>query len=317
MQAVKYKRKLKRKPLLQELKTTWPLYVMFAFPAIWFVIFSYIPMAGLLMSFTEYEPGSGIVGFFTGEWVGLKYFKQFFTSYYAWPIIRNTVVISLLDILVNFFAPILLALLFNELKSKVFKKTAQSITYLPKFISMVVIISILRQVLEYPSGFLNSIISAFGGNPKYFLGDPKYFYTIITLLNTWATIGWSSIIYVSAISALPPDVYEACKIDGGGRFRLMWHVTLPGIRNTIVTMFILRMGNILTVGLEPVLLLTGDSSVLYEKAEVLSLHIYNYGMRNMDYSYAAAVGLLQSVFGLIMVLITNAISRKAADYGLW
>lgn len=311
------KRKAKRQPFLRELKTTWPLYVMFALPAIWFILFSYLPMLGIFMSFAEYEPGSGIVGFLTGEWVGFKHFKRFFTSYYAWNIIRNTVVISLLDIAVNFFAPIVLALLLNELRCKAFKKTAQSITYLPKFISMVVIISILRQVLEYPGGFLNSIVTAFGGEPKYFLGDSKYFYVIITLLNTWATIGWSSIIYVSAISTLPPDVYEACKIDGGGRFRQMWNVTLPGIRNTIVTMFILRMGTILTVGLEPVLLLTGDSTVLYETAEVLSLHIFNYGMRNMDYSYAAAVGLLQSVFGLVMVLITNAISRKTADYGLW
>lgn len=313
MSAKKYK--TKRKPLLRELKSTWPLYAMFALPAIWFLIFSYVPMVGIFMAFSEFEPGSGILGFFTGEWVGLKHFVRFFSSYYAWRIIRNTVAISFLDILVNFFSPILLALMFNEIINKTFKKVAQSITYLPKFISMVVIVSILRQLLGYTDGMFNNIIEAFGGKRIYFLSEPKYFWAIFTLMNTWATIGWSSIVYVSAISALPPDLYEACKMDGGGRFRMMWNVTLPGIRNTIMIMFILRMGTILTVGLEPILLLS--STILYDRAEVLSLHIYNYGMKDMDYSYAAAVGLLQSVFGLIMVLITNAISRKVANYGLW
>lgn len=313
MAAKKYK--IKRTPFLRELKSTWPLYAMFALPAIWFVVFSYVPMAGLLMAFNEYEPGSGILGFFTSDWVGLQHFTRFFTSFYAWRVIRNTVVISLLDIAVNFFSPILLALMFNELINKTFKKIAQSITYLPKFISMVVIVSILRQLLGYTDGMINNIIEAFGGERIYFLSEPKYFWTIFTLMNTWATIGWSSIVYVSAISTLPPDLYEACKIDGGGRFRMIWNITLPGIRNTIMTMFILRMGTVLTVGLEPILLLS--SPVLYETAEVFSLHVYNYGLRDMDYSYAAAVGLLQSVFGLIMVLITNAISRKVANYGLW
>jgi len=296
-------------------KTTWPLYVMFLFPFVWFLIFSYIPMAGISMAFVDFIPGSGIPGFFTGEFVGFANFKRFYDSFFFWQIIRNTIVISLLDIAVNFFTPIILALMFNEIISKVFRRIAQSITYLPKFISMVIIVSIYKEFLSLSDGVINNFIAALGGQRIYFLAEPKYFWIIFTLMNTWATIGWSSIIYLSAISGVNPELYEACRIDGGGRFRMIWNITLPGIRNTIIIMLILRMGTILSVGLEPILLLSNVN--LYSTAEVLSLHVYNIGILRFDYSYAAAVGLIQSFIGLIMVIITNFIAKRVADFGLW
>ncbi len=196
--------------------------------------------------------------------------------------------------------------------------------YMPRFISVVVIVSIYKQLLAFGTngigdGVINQIIRFFGGESIYFLGEAKRFWGLFTLMNMWASIGWGSILYVSAISGLGPEQYEACKIDGGGRFRMMWNVTLPGIRNTIVVMFILRVGNILSVGLEPVLLLSNP--LLYETSEVLSLHVYLRGigaqMGFNDYSYASAVGVFQSVVGLIMVVGTNLISRRVSDVGLW
>lgn len=302
---------------LKHIKRDWQLYVMFAFPFVWFVIFSYLPMLGLTMAFTEYDLGSGIGGFFTGTWAGLKYFKEFVGGYDFWRILRNTVCISLLDIAVNFPLPIVLAVMFDQLRNKYFKKATQTIAYLPKFISMVIIVSIYQSFLSL-SGVFNNIREFFGADRKIFLADPGSFWILFTFMNTWASLGWSSIIYCSAMSGISPELYEAAKIDGAGRWGQIRHITLPGIAGTITIMFILRVGQIINVGLEPILLLVPPrETVIYETAEVLALHVYRRGVQKLDYSYATAVGLFQSVIGLIFVVATNKITKKTSGNSLW
>ena len=305
------------------MKGNWQLYAMFLLPFIWFLIFCYIPMSGLMMAFTEYEIGSGISGFFTGEWVGLKYFKEFFAGQDSLRIIRNTLVISLLDIAVNFPLPIILALLFDQVTNKSFKKFTQTIMNLPRFISMVIIVSIYRRFLSQ-EGLFNDIIAAFGGTRKIFLEDPDCFWTLFTLMNTWAGIGWNSIIYSSAMSGIAPEMYEAAEIDGASRFRKIVSITLPSITGTIVIMFILRMGQLLNVGLEPIMLLLQTGSInltaetpLFATGETLAFHVYRRGVRTFDYSYATAVGLFQSLIGLILVIGTNWVSKKLTEESLF
>jgi len=310
-------KKLSKTKLLKHIKSDWQIYLMFLLPFVWFLIFCYLPMAGLTMAFTEYELGSGLRGFFTGEWVGLKYFKQFTQAFDFWRIIRNTICISLLDIAVNFPLPIVLALMFDQITNKIFKKVSQTITYLPKFISMVIIVSIYKSFLSL-DGLFNDILAAFGAERKLFLAEPNSFWMLFTFMNTWATIGWSSIIYCSAMSGISPEQYEAADLDGAGRFAKIWYVTLPGIIGTVAIMFILRMGGILNVGLEPIMLLVPtNETVIYETAETLAFHVFRRGVQKLDYSYATTVGLFQSVIGLIFVVITNKISKKMSEYSLW
>ena len=289
-----------------------PLYVMLAPVLIYYIIFAYGPMFGLVIAFKDYNVFDGIAG---SPWVGLKHFKQFFGSMFAPRIIRNTLMISLFDLLFGFTAPIILALMFNEVTSARFKKTAQTISYLPYFISTVVIVSMFVKFLSLDGGLINRVLNLFGKESVYFLNESKYFWGLYTGMNLWKGLGWGTIIYLSSLTAINPELYEASYVDGAGRWRQLWHITLPGITNTIVVLFILRLGGLLSVGYESIILMYNPT--IYETADVISTYVYRRGLQDADYSFATAVGLFQSVIGFVLVVLTNRISRRVSDISIW
>jgi putative aldouronate transport system permease protein len=276
---------------------------------IWVLIFCYYPMYGNLMAFVRYIPGKSI---FECKFVGLKYFRQFFESPDFKMVLRNTLSISGLGILFGFPAPIILALLINEIKNKHFKKTVQTISYLPHFVSWVVTASLLFSFLS-TDGLLNEILLKMGkiDNPISFLGEGKYFWTILTSANIWKEVGWSSIIYLSAIAGIDSELYDAGAVDGLGRFGMVWHITLPGIRNTIGLLFVLGLGGILNAGFEQQLLLGAPQTREYW--DVIDTYSYRYGIQMGNYSYAAAVGIFKSVISFALVLLVNKAVKKFFD----
>ncbi len=263
-------------------------------------------MYGLTMSFVHYIPGKEI---FQSDWAGLFYFKQFFNAPDFWQIIRNTLVISGLNLLVGFPAPIILALLINEVKQRWFKKSVQTISYLPYFISWVVTAGLIFTFLS-SDGMLSKFLMSIGvmDKPISFLSEGKYFWAIITSANVWKNIGWSSIIFLSAMAGIDGQLYDAAEVDGSNRFGKIWHVTLPGIRPTIVLLLILSIGNILNAGFEQQLLI--GSPQTREYWDVIDTYAYRYGIQLGRYSYATAVGLVKSTIGLSLVFFANWISKK-------
>jgi putative aldouronate transport system permease protein len=268
-------------------------------------------MYGLIIAFKEYRPA---LGFANSPWVGLKHFKNFFGDVYFWRLIRNTFSISGLDILFGFPAPILLALLLNEIKSMWFKRTVQTITYMPYFISLVVACSLVKIYCQ-SNGIFSQISMTFGGEPQNFLMRSSYFYPIYIISGIWQHIGWNSIIYLAALSGIDQEQYEAAKIDGAGRFKQMFHITLPGLLPTITILFILRMGGILNVGYEKILLLYSEA--IYEVADVISTYVYRKGILNASYSYSTAVGLFNSVVNIFFLVLANTISKKTTESSLY
>jgi len=279
---------------------------------IWVLVFSYYPMYGVLLAFVKYVPGKEI---FDSEWVGLMYFKQFITSPDFPIVLRNTLAISGLGILFGFPAPIILALLLNELRNQYFKKFIQTVSYMPHFISWVVTASIIFTLLGN-EGVINDILIRFGliEHPIPFLGKGEYFWWLITFANIWKGVGWSSIIYLSAIAGIDPELYQAGAVDGLNRFGMVWHITLPGIRTTVVLLWILGIGGILNAGFEQQLLLGNPQT--REFYEVVDTYAYKYGIQMGRYSYGTAVGLMKSIIGLTLVLLTNKFSKKVLDVSI-
>ncbi len=288
------------------------LYILFLPVLVYYIMFAYAPMFGLVIAFKDYNVFRGI---WASKWVGFKYFTQFFESRFFFRLIRNTFLISFYGLIFGFPAPIILALLLNEQKDGAFKRVVQTISYLPHFISTVVLVSMFVQFLSVNNGLINNLVEAFGGTRTYFLGDPKYFRTLYTSLGIWRGIGWGSIIYLAALTNVSPELYEACLIDGGGRLRQTWHITLPGISNTIIIMLIFRVGELLSVGSETILLMYNEA--IYETADVISTYVYRRGLINAEYSFGAAVGLFNSIIGLILVSTTNALSKRFSETSLW
>lgn len=276
---------------------------------IWVIIFSYLPMYGIVIAFMKYIPGKPM---FDSQWVGFLHFKTFFNSPDVWNILRNTLAISGLGIVFGFMAPIVLALLLNELRLRVFKRVVQTISYLPHFISWVVVASILFALLGN-EGFINDMLLRLGviDQPISFLGEGKYFWGLLTTTNIWKDVGWATIIYLSAIAGVDSEQYDAGKVDGLGRFGMVWHITLPSIRPTIVLLFILGLGGILNAGFEQQLLIGNAQTREYH--EVIDTYAYKYGIQLGNYSYGAAIGLMKSIIGLVLVLSANRISKKALD----
>lgn len=276
---------------------------------IWVFIFAYYPMYGLLMSFFHFKPGMEI---FQSEWAGLFYFKQFFNSPDFLLVLRNTLVISGLNLLFGFPAPIILALMINEVGFTKFKKTVQTVSYLPYFISWVVAASLIFTFLS-SDGMLSSFLLRVGltEKPISFLSEGKYFWIILCLANIWKNIGWSSIIYLSAIAGVNGQLYEAAEVDGCSRLKKIWHITLPGIRPTIILLLILSIGDILNAGFEQQLLLGSPQTRDYW--DVIDTYAYRYGIQLGRYSYATAVGLFKAVIGLSLVISANLFSKKVFD----
>ncbi|MDF2650188.1 MAG: sugar transporter permease [Paenibacillus sp.] len=287
------------------------LYVMMIPVLIYYFIFHYAPMYGVLIAFKEYTPIKGVSG---SEWVGLANFKDFFSSYYFWRILKNTLIISVLSITFEFPAPIILALLINEVRNRYFKSIVQSITYMPYFISLVVICGMIKTFTN-ADGLLNSLFMFFGYDGQAMLQKPELFRPIYVISEIWQRIGWESIIYIAALMTIDTEQYEAARMDGASRWKQIWYITLPGILPTIMIMFILRMGNLLNVGFEKIILLYNP--VTYETADVISSFVYRKGLLEFGWSYSTAVGLFNSIFNLALLITANYISRRVNENSLW
>lgn len=296
----------------KELKRNYCVYIMAIPVIVYFLLFCYGPMFGVVIAFKQYDMAKGILA---SKWVGLKYFIEYFQSEYFVRTVRNTLLISFYDIIIGFPIPIIFALMLNEIVNVRFKKLVQNVTYLPHFISMVVMCGIISDFFA-TEGAATRLIAALGGEKVNYLGLAKYFRRIFVGTNIWQAFGWESIIYLAALTGVDKQLYEAAEIDGAGRFKQLIHVTLPGIIPTIVIMLIMRIGQVMSVGYEKIILLYGPST--YETADVISSFVYRRGLgETMQYSYSTAVGLFQSVINLIFLITTNAISKKLSDTSLF
>lgn len=289
-------------------------YVMAIPVVLFYLLFCYKPMYGILIAFKDYSPAAGILG---SDWTsshGFQHFIDFFQSYYFTRILKNTLVISLSSIVFGFPAPILLALLLNELKNERFKRITQTVSYMPHFISMVVVCSMI-QLFTSDKGFITYLLSLVGGPDYSLLTRPEHFVPIYVLSGIWQGIGWDAIIYLAALSGIDQELYEAAKIDGAGRWKQTLHVTLPGISGTVIIMLLLRLGNVMNVGFEKIILLYNEG--IYETADVISTFVYRKGLQDFQWGYSAAVGIFNSVINFAVVMVFNRISRKATEVSLW
>lgn len=286
-------------------------YMMILPVIIYFLIFSYKPMYGVIIAFKNFRPALGIMD---SPWVGFKHFTTFFNDYNFWRILRNTFSISALSIIFGFPAPIILALLINEIKSSKFRRTVQTVTYMPYFISTVVICGLIKTFCQ-SDGIITDLVTGLGGDRINLLADKRWFYPIYIVSNIWQNIGWDSIIFLAALSGIDQEQYEAAKVDGAGRFRQMFYITLPGLMPTITILFILKMGRILNVGFEKILLLYSPTT--YQVADVISTYVYRVGLIDANYSYSTAIGLFNSLVNITFLLLTNKLAKKMNNSGLF
>lgn len=287
------------------------IYLLFLPVIIYLVLFHYLPMYGAQIAFKDFSPNRGIEG---SKFVGLKHFASFFNSVYCWRVIRNTLLISFYQLLFGFPAPIILALLMNELRCKPFKRFVQTVTYLPYFISLMVVCSM---ILDFTSldGLINDMIESLGGERVSIMMQAKYYRTVHVASGVWQNMGWNSIVYISALVAIDQELYEAAVMDGANRWSQTLHITLPGLMPTIVIMLIMRMGQVMNVGFEKVILLY--NSATYETADVISSFVYRKGLLDASYSYSSAVGLFNSLVNTVLLVSANAISRSLNETSLF
>lgn len=293
------------------LRRDWPLYSLAVAPLIFLAIFRYVPMAGNIIAFRRFHPGGSIFG---DEWVGTLYVEMFIRDPAFWNVFANTAIIGGMTLVVCFPLPIILALMLNEVRRKHFKKIVQSISYLPHFLSVVIVVGMVYQLLSL-QGTVNQIREAFGGDPVSFLQQAEWFRFIYVASEAWQTVGWGTILYLAALTAVDDALYEAARIDGANRWQQTWHVTIPGIRPTMVTLLILNIGNFLNVGFEKVLLLYNPMT--YSTGDVISTYLYRVGLVSNNLSYAAAIGLFQAIIGFVMVMSANYISKRLVGTSLW
>lgn len=288
------------------------IYLMLLPVVVFYIVFMYAPMYGLQIAFKDFIPTKGI---WHSDWVGFKHFISFYNSYYFWRIVRNTLLLSVFDLIFSFPAPILLALLLNELRNKLFRNIVQSISYLPHFISIVVIAGMMVDFLA-SDGLINQITSWFDVKPVSYLLLPQWFRTIYVSSGVWQGVGWGSIIYLAAIAGIDPSLYEAAKVDGAGRLRQLTNVTLPGIMPTIMILLILRVGHLLSGGsFEKILLLYNPTT--YETSDVISTFVYRRGLLQFDYGFSTAIGLVNNLVNFVLLLTANALSRRMSEHKLW
>ncbi|OUS67696.1 sugar ABC transporter permease [Paenibacillus sp. MY03] len=281
-------------------------------PILFFIVFSYMPMYGVLLAFKNYRVIDGI---WHSPWVGLKYFEQFFQSPSNWRMIKNTILISVYSILAGFPVPIILAIALNEVRSTLYKKTVQMVTYAPYFISTVILVGMVFQFLDPHAGIVNRMIGLFGIEAQNFMGRPEMFKTIYILIGIWAGSGYAAIIYLAALAGVSKDLQEAAIIDGASLLRRIWHVDLPHIRPTIVILLILSIGNIMSVGFEMIYLMQNALNI--STSEVISTYVYKIGLVNSNFSFSTAVGLFNSVINLVLLIMANYLARKTGNSSLW
>ncbi len=308
--------KTSRRALLKkDLKRDKYLMLMFLPVFIYYIIFSYLPMTGLVMAFENFQLGKGFAGIYTGEWVGLKWFLQFFHSAFAWRLIRNTFLLSFYSLIFGFPIPIIFAICITQMRAKKYRKIAQVATYLPYFISTVVVVGIMVNFLSPSSGIINQLIVRMGGKAQNFMGDPNWFRFLYVASGSWQSFGFNSIIFVAAILGISPELYEAMTVDGANRRQQVWHLVLPMIAPTIILLLIMSLGNILSVGFEKVYLMYKPA--VYETADVIATYVYRQGIESKNFSYATAVGLFNSVVGFVLVMVSNQVARRLTGSSLW
>lgn len=293
----------------------WQLYLMMLLPLLYFIIFKYAPMAGTILAFRRYRPGGSPFG---AEWVNpvFHYFQRFLSDPAFWKALKNTLILSFGNIFLNFPIPIVFAILLNEVRSKRFKKAVQTISYMPRFISTVVVIAILGELLSPSSGLVNRfLVNTFGMEPIYFTNEPQYFRWIYILTDTWQFTGWTAVIYLAAITGISSDLFEAAEIDGASRLQKILYVTIPSVMPTIMVMLILQIGRILSLGFEKVLLLYTPSNA--GVSDIIDTLVYRYGMERQNYSFATAIGLFSGFVGLIMVTSANRLSKKVTGESIY
>ena len=290
----------------------WDLYLLILPVVAYFLVFHYYPMYGVQIAFKNFFANRGILG---SPWVGLRHFERFFNSYYFWRLLRNTLGIGLYELLVGFPIPIILALSINEVAHKRFQRFVQNVTYAPHFLSTVVLVGMVFMFLSRTNGVVNNVIEFLGGERISFMTEPKWFKTIYVLSGVWKNMGWNSIIYLAALSGVDPELHEAAKVDGASQFQRIRHINLPAIIPTIVILLILNAGRVLSVGFEKVYLM--QNSLNMAASDVIATHVYRTGLLGAQYSYAAAVGLFNSIVNFIMLISVNRIARRLNETSLW
>lgn len=288
------------------------LYFMLLLPVIHLFIFHYIPFYGILIAFKDFSPGKGIMN---SPWNNFEHFKFLFSDFLFIRALKNTIIISLLKLVIGFPAPIIFALLLNEIKHSIFKRVTQSISYLPHFMSWVILATMVSEILSPQRGVLNYVLTLFGGQPINFLADSKLFIPILVISDVWKEIGWGAIIYLAALSSVNPELYEASEVDGANRFHQAIHISIPAIMPIIIILFILSLGNILNVGFDQILNLYNP--MVYEVADVIDTYVYRRGLEQFDFDYAAAVGLFKNVIGIVLIVGANTFIRRHSEHGIW
>ncbi len=304
-----------RRPFGQRLKRDRYLLLMFLPVFLYYIIFCYLPMVGIVMGFEDYRMGSGFEGLFTSKWVGMKWFNQFFSSVFAWRLIRNTFLLSFFSLIFGFPIPIIFAVAITQLRARRFAKAAQVITYLPYFISTVVVVGMMTNFLSPSTGIINLIIQKMGGKTINFMSDPAWFRPLYVISGSWQSFGFNSIIFVAAIMGIDPALYEAMEVDGATRWQRIVHLILPGISETIILLLIMTLGNLLNVGFEKVYLMY--SPAVYETGDVIATYVYRQGIESHKYGYASAVGLFYSAVGFLFVMSSNYLARRVTGSSLW
>ncbi len=293
------------------LRRDWRIYTFMVVPVIFLLVFRYAPMFGNIIAFRRFRPGGSPIG---ESWVGLHYFEMFIHNAQFWSVFWNTVILGGLWLIIGFPLPIILALLLNEVRSRKFKRTVQTLTYLPHFLSIVIVAGIVFQ-LTAVNGSINQLLGFFGIDAIPFMQDPAYFRAIYIVSEAWQTVGWGTILYLAALTTIDEQLYEAARIDGANRWKQTWHITLPGIRPTIMVLLILNIGSFMAVGFEKVLLL--QNPLIYSTGDVITTYLFRVGVQSGQYSYATAIGLFEAVIGLVLVLSANFTSRRLVGSSLW
>lgn len=295
-----------------EFQQRWQLYLMMILPVMYLIIFAYVPMGGAIIAFKDFSIRRGVWG---SEWVGFKHFVNFFRTPDFSLLLKNTLILSLYSLVISFPMPILLALALNEIKNERYKKVVQMVTYMPYFISVVVLVGIMQNVFSLRTGLVNNIISSFGGTPLDFMGTPSLFRRLYVWSGVWQGMGYSAVIYIAALASVDSSQVEAAIIDGAGRFSRVWHIDIPTILPTIVIQLILAVGGIMSIGFEKVYLM--QNPVNLQLSEIIPTFVYKRGIANAQYSYAAAVGLFNSVINLVLIQLANVFAKRASGTSLW
>jgi putative aldouronate transport system permease protein len=296
----------------QKLRRYWPLYALLLPGVVYYLIFRYWPIYGLVLAFKDFQIFEGIMG---SPWVGFQHFKTLFDSPMFLRSIRNTVVISFLKLVIGFWPPIILALMLNEVRSTVSKRVIQTVSYLPHFLSWVIIYGVLLALLGPARGLVNQWIKSLGGEAIPFLTDKNWFIVVVVLSDIWRSAGWGAIIYLAGLTAIDPTLYEAATIDGASRLQQVWHISIPGIRSVIVLLLILRLGYMLNAGFEQIYILYNP--LVYETADIVDTWVFRNGIEQFRFSIATAASVFRSVIGLLMVLAANRLAKRFAEQGIW